>query len=51
LIIKAFRPVLVAALACGDGAKDGLPTYDPVAALRWLVLAEHNNVADARMEI
>jgi transposase, IS5 family len=47
---EAFRPVLVAALAYGDGAKGGRPPYDPVAMLKVLVLAAQNNVADARME-
>lgn len=30
---EAFRPTLVAALACGDGAKGGRPPCDPVAML------------------
>lgn len=47
---EAFRPVLVAALVYGDGAKGGRPPYDPVAMLKVLVLAAQNNVADARME-
>ena len=47
---ESFRPVLVAALAYGDGAKGGRPPYDPVAMLKVLVLAAQNNVADARME-
>jgi len=47
---EAFRPVLVAALAYGDGSKGGRPPYDPVAMLKVLVLAAQNNVADARME-
>ncbi len=47
---EAFRPVLVAALAYGDGAKGGRPPYDPVAMLKVLVLAAQNNVADGRME-
>uniref|UniRef100_UPI00053C040D transposase n=1 Tax=Sphingomonas sp. 37zxx TaxID=1550073 RepID=UPI00053C040D len=47
---EAFRPILVAALAYGDGAKGGRPPYDPVAMLKVLVLAAQNNVADARME-
>ena len=47
---EAFRPVLVAALAYGDGAKGGRPPYDPVAMFKVLVLAAQNNVADARME-
>lgn len=47
---EAFRPVLAAALAYGDGAKGGRPPYDPVAMLKVLVLAAQNNVADARME-
>ena len=47
---EAFRPVLVAALAYGDGTKGGRPPYDPVAMLKVLVLAAQNNVADARME-
>jgi IS5 family transposase len=47
---ESFRPVLVAALAYGDGAKGGRPAYDPVAMLKVLVLAAQNNVADARME-
>jgi IS5 family transposase len=47
---EAFRPVLFAALAYGDGAKGGRPPYDPVAMLKVLVLAAQNNVADARME-
>lgn len=47
---EAFRPVLVAALAYGDGAKGGRPPYDPVAMLKVLVLAAQNNVSDARME-
>jgi IS5 family transposase len=47
---EAFRPVLVSALAYGDGAKGGRPPYDPVAMLKVLVLAAQNNVADARME-
>lgn len=47
---QAFRPVLVAALAYGAGAKGGRPPYDPVAMLKVLVLAAQNNVADARME-
>jgi transposase, IS5 family len=36
---EAFRPVLVAALADGDGSKGGRPPYDPVAMLKVLVLA------------
>lgn len=47
---EAFRQVLVAALAYGDGAKGGRPLYDPVAMLKVLMLAAQNNVADARME-
>ena len=47
---EAFRPVLVAALAYGDGTKGGRPPYDPVAMLKVLVLAAQNNVADVRME-
>lgn len=47
---EAFRPVLVAALVYGDGAKGGRPPYDRVAMLKVLVLAAQNNVADARME-
>ena len=47
---EAFRPVLLSALAYGDGAKGGRPPYDPVAMLKVLVLAAQNNVADARME-
>jgi transposase, IS5 family len=47
---EAFRPVLVAALAYGDGAKGGRPPYDPVTMLKVLVLAAQNNVSDARME-
>lgn len=47
---EAFRPVLVAALAYGDGARGGRPPYDPMAMLKVLVLAAQNNVADARME-
>lgn len=47
---EAFRRVLVAALAYGDGAKGGRPPYDPVAMFKVLVLAAQNNVADARME-
>lgn len=47
---EAFRPVLVTALAYGDGAKGGRPPYDPVAMLKVLVLAAQNNVADGRME-
>ena len=47
---EAFRPVLSAALAYGDGAKGGRPPYDPVVMLKVLVLAAQNNVADARME-
>lgn len=47
---EAFRPVLAAALAYGDGARGGRPPYDPVAMLKVLVLAAQNNVADARME-
>lgn len=47
---EAFRPVLVAALAYGDGAKGGRPPYDPVAMLKVLLLAAQNNVSDARME-
>ena len=39
---EAFRPVLVAALAYGDGAKGGRPAYDPVAMLKVLVLAAQN---------
>ncbi|RVQ66032.1 IS5 family transposase [Croceicoccus ponticola] len=47
---EAFRPVLVAALAYGDGAKGGRPPYDPVAMLKVLLLAAQNSVSDARME-
>jgi IS5 family transposase len=47
---EVFRPTLVAALAYGNGAKDGRPPYDPVAMLKVLVLAAQNNVSDARME-
>lgn len=47
---EAFRPVLVAALAYGDGTKGGRPPYDPVAMLKALVLAAQNNVSAARME-
>lgn len=47
---EAFRPMLVAALAYGDGAKGGRPPYDPVTMLKVLVLAAQNNVSDARME-
>lgn len=47
---EVFRPVLVAALAYGDGAKGGRPPYDPVAMLKVLILAAQNNVSDARME-
>ena len=47
---ETFRPVLVAALAYGDGAKGGRPPYDPVAMLKVLILAAQNNVSDARME-
>ena len=47
---EAFRPVLDAALAYGDGAKGGRPPYDPVAMLKVLILAAQNNVSDARME-
>ena len=31
---EVFCPVLVAALAYGDGAKGGRPPYDPVAMLK-----------------
>lgn len=47
---EVFRPMLVAALAYGDGAKGGRPPYDPVAMLKVLILAAQNNVSDARME-
>lgn len=47
---EAFHPVLVAALAYGDGAKGSRPPYDPVAMLKVLVLAAQNNVADARID-
>jgi IS5 family transposase len=47
---EAFRPMLAAALAYGEGAKGGRPPYDPVAMLKVLVLAAQNNVADVRME-
>ena len=47
---EIFRPVLVAALAYGDGAKGGGPPYDPVSMLKVLILAAQNNVSDARME-
>jgi hypothetical protein len=50
IYFEVFRPVLVAALAYGDGAKGGRPPYDPVAMLKVLILAAQNNVADARME-
>jgi transposase len=48
--LEAFHPVLVAALAYGNGARGGRPPYDPVAMFKVLVLAAQNNVADARME-
>jgi IS5 family transposase len=47
---EAFRPVLVAALAYGNGAKGGRPPYDPVAMLKVLILAAQNTVSDAGME-
>jgi IS5 family transposase len=47
---KAFRPILEAALAYGDGAKGGRPPYDPVAMFKVLILAAQNNVSDGRME-
>lgn len=40
----------MAALAYSDGAKGARPPYDPVTMLKVLVLAEQNNVSDARME-
>jgi transposase, IS5 family len=50
IAFEVFRPVLVAALAYGDGAKGGRPPYDPVAMFKVLILAAQNNVSDARME-
>ena len=47
---EVFLPVLVAALAYGDGAKGGRPPYDLVAMLKALILSAQNNVSDARME-
>lgn len=47
---EVFRPILVAALAYGDGTKGDRPPYDPVAMLKVLILAAQNNVSDARME-
>ena len=46
---ETFRPVLVAALAYGDGTKGGRPPYGPVAMLKVLILAAQNNVSDARV--
>lgn len=36
---EVFRPLLVAALANGNRAKGGRPSYDPVAMLKLLLLA------------
>lgn len=38
---EVFRPALVVALACGDGAKGGRPPYDLVAMLKVLILPAH----------
>jgi hypothetical protein len=46
---EVFRPVLVAALADGDGAKGGRPPYDPVAMLKARILAGRNKISEARM--
>lgn len=48
---EAFRPVLVSALAYGDGARGGRSSYGLVAMLKVLVLAAQNNVADARRPV
>ena len=47
---EVFRPALEKALAYGDGAKGGRPSYDPVAMFKVLILAAQNTVSDARME-
>lgn len=47
---EALPPALVAALAYGDGTKDGRPPYDPLAMFKVLILAAQNNLSDGRME-
>jgi len=44
---EAFRPVLVAALDYGDGAKGGRPPYDPVAMRGYLAMG--GRIVDATL--
>jgi len=47
---EAFRPVLLAGLGYGDGAKGGRPPFDPVAMFKALILQTQHNLSDAKME-
>ena len=46
----AFRPVLAAHLAYGDGAAGGRPAWDPVLMFKVLVLQKYHGLSDEQAE-
>jgi transposase, IS5 family len=46
----AFRPVLEARLAYGDGAAGGRPAWDPVLMFKVLVLQKYHGLSDEQTE-